>query len=198
MHAEDAVNVRLVPDADLDVGLAAKSGVGVNVLPLGKDASNGVEGLLSRPLPRKMKKVDNRTVEFAKAEIGAANILRYLSTGGGDDRLEASIRCFDGMDTVGTDKVQAESGVDYCADHEWLYLPAFLLEDSLCPFVSPFESPIRVCFPEVDPGAEPIVVIFARLKSLIREQTFARFAVTAVIAKNEGCGKVMHPAGTAW
>ena len=198
MHAEDAVNVRLVPNADLDVSLAAKSGVGVNVLPLREDPSNCVEGLLSRPLPSKMKKVDDRAVEFAKAEIGAAHILRYLSTGGGDDRLEASIRCFNGMDAVGTDKVQAESGVDHCADHEWLYLPAFLLEDSLCPFVSPFESPIRVCFPEVDPGAEPIVVVLAGLKSLIREQTFARFAVTAVIAKNEGCGKVMHPAGTAW
>ena len=78
MNTEDAVNILLVAETDLDVGIAAKPGVGVNVLSLGEDAPNSIEGLFSCLFPRKMEEVDDRAIEFAKTEAGATDILRHL------------------------------------------------------------------------------------------------------------------------
>lgn len=102
------------------------------------------------------------------------------------------------MDAIRTDEVEAESRVDYSADYEWLDLPAFPLQNSVCSVLGPFESPIGVRFPEVDPRTEPVVGVLAWLKGLAQEEALAGLPVTPVVAKNKGCGKVMHPAGTAW
>lgn len=77
------MNVLFVTDTYLDVSLAAKPGIGVNVLSFGEDAPNGIEGLFSGLFPRKMEEVDNRAIEFAKAEVSAADILRHLGARGG-------------------------------------------------------------------------------------------------------------------
>lgn len=105
MHAKDAVDVRLVPNANLDMCLATKPGVSVNVLTFGKDPANSVEWLFFGPVSREMKKVDDRAIQLAKTEVGATDILRHLGAGDGNDRLETSISLFNGMNAIGTDEV---------------------------------------------------------------------------------------------
>lgn len=38
------MNIRLIPDAYLDVSFVAKSRVGVDVVSLGEDSADGIEG----------------------------------------------------------------------------------------------------------------------------------------------------------
>lgn len=168
------------------------------MLPFGEDAANRIEGLFTGTFSRQMQEIDHGAVEFAKTKIGTADVLRHLGAGSGNDRLETCIRFFNSVDAIGTDEVQAEPGVNHCADNEWLDPSAFPLQNSVGSLVSPLQSSIGIRLPEVNPRSEPVVVVLAWLKGLIEKQAFAGLPVAAVVAKNKSCGKVMHPAGTAW
>ncbi len=187
MHAEDTVNVGLVPNTYLYMGLAAKPRVGVYVFPLREDAANGIERLFGSSFPCKVEEIDDGAVELAKAKIIAADILRHLGAGSGNDRLKTCVCRFHGMDTIGTDEVQAEPGVDHGADNEWLDFPAFLFQNSVGVLLGPFESSIRIGLPKIDSRSEPVVGVLAWAERLVQEQPFTRLLVTAVIPKNKGC-----------
>ena len=132
LYAKNAVNIGRVPHAYLDVSFATKSRVGVNVFPLREDSANGIEGLVPGFFAREMEEVDDGTVEFTETKIVAANILRQLRAGGGDDRLKTCVSFLHGMNAIGADEVQTESRVDHGADHERLDFPAFVFQDSIC------------------------------------------------------------------
>lgn len=144
MHPEDAVDIVLVPHAYLDVSLAAKSRVGVDVFSFCENSANGIEGFVSGTFACEMEEVDDGAVEFTETKIVAANIFRHLRAGGGDDRLKTCVGLFHGMNAIGADEVQTESGVDHCADHEWLDFPTFVFQDSICALPSPFKGSVRV------------------------------------------------------
>lgn len=91
-----------------------------------------------------MKEVDDGAVEFTETKIVAPNILRHLRTRGGDDRLKICVSFLYGMNAIGADEVQTESGVDHGADNERLDFPAFVFQDSICAIPSPFESSVGV------------------------------------------------------
>jgi hypothetical protein len=185
MHSEDTVNVGSISDAYLDVRLAAKPGIGVYVFPLGKNATDGIERLVAGLFPCKMEEIDDCAVELAKTKIVAAGILRHLRAGGGDDPLKTCICRFHGMDAIGTDEVQAESGIDHSTDNERFDLSAALFQDSVCALFRPLQSPIRVGFPKIDPGSEPVIGVFTRLEGFVQKQTFTCLPIAAVISENK-------------
>lgn len=80
MHAEDAVNVRLISDTNLDVRLVTKSRVDVNMFAFRKNAANCIKRVLAILFSGEMDEVDYGAVEFAKIKIIAAEILWHLGT----------------------------------------------------------------------------------------------------------------------
>ena len=102
---------------------------------------------------------------------------------------QALIRESDPLDAGRTCQIATESGLDDGSNYERI-----LLSRGSSPgrFAGEFQAALRVGFPKIDAGAEPIVFVIARLKGLTFEQAFANFTVAAVITKNEGCRKAMQ------
>jgi hypothetical protein len=144
MYAKDPMNIGLVPDAYLDVSLAAKSRVSVDVFSLCEDSADGIEVLVPGFFTREMEEVDDGAVEFAETKIVATNILRHLRSGGGDDGLKTLVSLLHGMNAIGADEVQTESRVDHGTDNEWLDIAAFVFQDSICTIARPFQGPVGV------------------------------------------------------
>jgi hypothetical protein len=101
------------------------------VFSLREDSADGIEGLISGFFAREMEEVDDGAVKFTETKIVAANILRHLRTGGGDNGLKACVS-FLHMNAIGADKVQTESRVDHGTDHKRLDFPVFVFQDSIC------------------------------------------------------------------
>lgn len=118
---------------------------------LRKDSADGIEGLIPGFFAREMEEVDYGAVEFTETKIVATNILRRLRPGRGDNGLKTCVSLLHGMNAIGADEVQTESGVDHGADNEWLDFPTIVFQDSICALPSPFKGPVGVRFPEIDP-----------------------------------------------
>jgi hypothetical protein len=138
------VYVGLVPDTNLDVGLAAEPRVRVDVFALREDAANGIEGFLAGFLSREMEEVDNGAVELAEKKVIAADVLRHLGARGGNDRLKTCVCLLHGVDSIGADEVQAKSGIDHGAADEGLDVPGLFFHDSICAVLSPFQGSVGV------------------------------------------------------
>ncbi len=80
MYAKDPMNIDLVPDAYLDMSLAAKSRVGVDVFSLGEDSADGIEGLVPGSFAREMKEVDDGAVEFTETKLAMIMNLATVRT----------------------------------------------------------------------------------------------------------------------
>jgi hypothetical protein len=52
----------------------------------------------------------------------------------------------------------------------------------------PSERSSRICFPEIDARAQPIVVIFTEAECLIVEEALGNGTITTVISENKGGG----------
>jgi len=75
-NSEDAFDAVLVPDADLDVGLAPETGGGVEPLAFGEDSADGIERSLAGFLPELMQIVNYHAVQLAIYKVFSSGILR--------------------------------------------------------------------------------------------------------------------------
>lgn len=197
MHAENTVNVVLVPDADLNVCFAPETRVGVDALAFCEDATNCIERLLAVILSRLMQEPDDSAIELAESKVKTSNILGHPGACDVTDGLEVRVCLFYSVNSVGRDEVEAKSRIDHRANNKGFDLPVLICQDSTRSLPRPFESAVGIGFPEIYTWSQPIVVVLTCLKGFIPEQAFTGLAIAAVVAENERCGKAMHPAGTA-
>jgi len=54
------------------------------------------------------------------------------------------------------------------------------------------ETTKRIGFPEIDPGAQPIIVVIALLEGLARQNPFAYGLLASVVAENETRSELMQ------
>ena len=79
---------------------------------------------------------------------------------------------------------QVETGAEFDdgADDEWF---RDLRPPAERRFTGELHAPLRIRFPEVDPGTQPIVIVVAHLKRFTAKQSFSDGAVAAVVAENK-------------
>ena len=75
-NAEDALDTCRVANADLNVGLAAETGGGVDTVAFHEDATDGVEGGLKLCCSDFMSKVDYGAVQLALEVVFSAPVDR--------------------------------------------------------------------------------------------------------------------------
>ncbi len=164
-----------VANANLDVCFSPKACRGIDRRAFNEGSSNGIEGRQPFPLAFCVQEIDNGAIEIALEQVVAACISGCLHLGKGEGGDQVCVRLLHDFYSVGTDQVKAEAKVDHRAYYERLICRL------LCrPFLSPLDTTSRVRFPEVNPGAEPIIAVLAEMEWFVGYKVLANIPTAAV------------------
>jgi len=100
---------------------------------------------------------------------------------------QALVGDFHPIQTAGGCEIQTEAQFNHGASDK-------RLRDIGCPASRCILSKLEptICFPEVDAGAEPIVIIVAGFEGCPGQQSLTDATVAAVVAEDEGGGEAMQ------
>jgi len=100
------------------------------------------------------------------------------------------IRGLNGLNRQRGRKIKTEAEINGCSDNKrrFDWVRQALPFTPTLQYFGEFKPTTGIGLPEIDSGAQPIVVVFAGLELFARNQTFANLSVTAVVTKDKGAG----------
>lgn len=190
--AEDALDAVSISDGYLDVVLSHKCGAGVEFRWLLKYAFDGVYGWLVGSGTDPMQVVDYSAVERMQELVWTILWQGFFCRAVEIGQLVESFPCH--LKARAGGEVQAKAEVENCAHNERLDDAVWF---PLGHFARELQAAHRVCFPEVDTFAEPVVVILTVEEGFILKELFTDDAVAAVIGEDERSRELVHDLASA-
>jgi hypothetical protein len=179
-HPEDTLDAALVSHDDLDVGLLVKTCAWIDRFALGKHALHRVYRRLALDLEDTVQTANHRAIQVPPKPVCA--VCGQAEGASGDDLCQAVVCPLHPFDSGGSGEVEAQPKLDDRADYKRF---SDLGRLPLSGFSREIQTPLWIRLPEIDPWAQPIIVVVARAERVTLEKPLSNPSVAAVIAENE-------------
>jgi hypothetical protein len=186
-YAENSFDAVGIANRDLSVGLFEEAGARVNRFSFDENALDRVDRRLAAIAPDLVKHLNHKVVQGPQQQIQWIPRYRKFARG---RHMEKSLIDFCYLCDSGCGRqIETKAERDDCANHEW---SPYSRTEPAAQLAREIEAPLRIRFPEVDTGSQPIVIIVTRGERCALKQPFADSLIAAVVAEDEARRKLMQ------